>query len=67
MTKLKITPDAPINESGLIETKRTGKSIRHIWVKPLRGRTNIVAVVPLNDLDHRHSPSQIIVFPVSSY
>ena len=67
MTKLKIPPDVPINESGLIESIRVEKSIRHIWVKPLRGRTNIVAFVPLKVPDNRHSPSQIIVFPLSSY
>ena len=27
-----MTPDAPINESGLIQMIRMGKSIRHIWV-----------------------------------
>ena len=30
--KWKITPDAPKNESGLIQMIRIGKSIRHKWV-----------------------------------
>ena len=31
--KMRNSPDAPINESGLIKNMRMGKSIRHKWVK----------------------------------
>ena len=31
--KMKITPDAPKNESGLTQMIKMGKSIRQIWVK----------------------------------
>ena len=30
---MKITPDSHKNESGLVQMRRMGKSIRHIWVK----------------------------------
>ena len=54
---LKITPDAPKNESGLTQMIMMGKSIRQIWV-------NNLLFVHANRLLGNHSDHQALPFKI---
>ena len=62
---MKITPDSPIDESGLVQLIRLGNSIRHKWVDS-SPNTRIISATRIH-LSHFESLTRSVVSTLMLY